>query len=493
MTNYCQNRLTVSGPAQEIDAFAQNCLAMQYERLALDFEKIHPKPPILKGAHRGPAAKLGGDFSQAISTAVLGMEALRRAPLPQQLGFDGTWSILDHARAKALGIKTYDDLETWVRKNNPEALELGRKCLAAHAETGYCFEEDWEFDKWGCDDERVDCDWSHLGETRYEATFSSPHAAPEGIFREIARRHPELTIRVAAIEEGNDYAYVLTSRNGVVEEENPDITDALIEEVEGPEELEEREELDRSYYEPPSQLKEPPMRHFRHWLGEARFKRRLAAGYPVYDPPHRGVEMLMTEKDARENYDFFLAQKAGRVENLRRFLAPFGVSLDFTEQTKAALDHWLAAYAAFLYVHETGSSFLTRNPEWTDARLSLNVIFDLAIFLGDFAVHESPMLRWEMDVLKQPGRTRRDDEFQRPILAADTQLYPCRRDLIRETYDFCHARCEASYMWKESLFHLGSRALSRQFATKTLRNLYLRARGDFETANSEAWKDSLAG
>jgi hypothetical protein len=78
-------------------------------------------------------------------------------------------------------------------------------------------------------------------------------------------------------------------------------------------------------------------------------------------------------------------------------LRPSGVPLDFTDQTKAAPDKWLATHAAFLYVSETGSSFLTHNPEWVGARSSLNVIFDLAIFLGDFAIKENPVLRWQMD------------------------------------------------------------------------------------------------
>ena len=80
--------------------------------------------------------------------------------------------------------------------------------------------------------------------------------------------------------------------------------------------------------------------------------------------------MLMPEKEARENYEFFLAQKSNRIEGLKRFLQPCGISLEFTEQTKEALDKWLATYAAFLYVSEDGCSFLTHNPGWAGVRLS---------------------------------------------------------------------------------------------------------------------------
>jgi hypothetical protein len=146
----------------------------------------------------------------------------------------------------------------------------------------------------------------------------------------------------------------------------------------------------------------------------------------------------------------------------------------------------------YLYVSETGCSFLTHEPEWVGPRLGLNVILDLAIFIGDFAIHESPALRWEMDTYTEPGRTRSDERFQRPILSAAPLLFS-PRDVIYETYQFCHSECDHSYMWKRPLFHYGSRSLARHFLTKTLRQIYLEARGDFETAINEGWQDIRAG
>jgi hypothetical protein len=136
---------------------------------------------------------------------------------------------------------------------------------------------------------------------------------------------------------------------------------------------------------------------------------------------------------------------------------------------------------------------LTHNPEWVGARSSLNVVFDLAIFLGDFAINESPVLRWEMDAQTQPGRSRSDHRFQRPVVSATTPLLSFPRDVIYDTYQLCNAHCDASYMWKKALVHFSSRAMARQFVTRTLRHINLSARGDFDTANTEAWKDTLAG
>jgi hypothetical protein len=404
MTNWCQNRLTVTGSREDIAAFSRDCLSLRGRFYELDFEEILPVPPTLHGPSRG----------------------------------------------------------------------------------------EWVMDKWGCDPDRVDYHESRLGQMRYSAAFASPWCAPEGIVREIACRHPRLTINFTAVEEGNEYVFSLNSQNGVINEAQPALTDALIEEVEGSGEIERRVDSDRLFYKRSATLKEQPMRHVRHWWAERRFKRALV-GYPVYQPPHRGIEMMMSKGDATENYEFFLASKAGRIDTLRRFLGFFGLSLDFTDQTKAALDRWLATHAPFLYVLEDGCSFLTHNPEWTGARLSLNVIFDLAIFLGDFAIVESPVLRWEMDAQTRSGRTRSDHQFQRPVLAAATPLFSFPRDVIYDTYQLCSAHCSASYMWKKAIVRFDSRARAQQFVTKTLRHINLSARGDFDTANSERWKDTLAG
>ena len=115
MTNYCQSRATIEGSPEAIDAFVQNCLTLRDDLYVLNFEKILPIPPILKGLHRSVAAKFGGDFHESLSSGVVGMEALKRAPLAPWGGFVGAQSVLDNARVKAPGISSNDDLERWLR------------------------------------------------------------------------------------------------------------------------------------------------------------------------------------------------------------------------------------------------------------------------------------------------------------------------------------------------------------------------------------------
>jgi hypothetical protein len=74
--------------------------------------------------------------------------------------------------------------------------------------------------------------------------------------------------------------------------------------------------------------------------------------------------MLMSEAEARANFDYFVAQRPNRTDALRKFLASFGVAVEFSEGAKAPLDAWLARYGAFLYVREKGSSYLSRVPAW---------------------------------------------------------------------------------------------------------------------------------
>lgn len=492
MTNYCENRVTIEGSAAEIQAFARDCLSLHDGLDVLDFEKILPVPPAVRGLYRSTVSKLGGGkFQDELSSGWVGMEALlRKPPPPYENEVARPDSVLDRDFVKKRGIGNYDDLNNWLLQNDPASLELGRKCLAAFEACGNFFEDDWVNGEWGCDPDRVEYSQANLSETRYDAVFVSPWGAPEGIFREIARRHQGLSSRFAALEEGNDYSFLLTTSNNTIREERPEITDTLIDDMEGPGEVESRIESERAVYDRPSELRKQPTRRFRYWLGERRLKRVLA-GYPVYSPPHLGVEWTMPEQDARENFEFFQTQRTHRIDILKRFLAQFDVSLDFTDRAKQALDRWIASYGALLFVPETGYSFWTHRPEWVGPRSGLNVIFDIAIYLGEFAIAESPELRWTMDVRREKGRTRSDHGFQRPGIDAAKDLYSFPRDIVDSTYSICHSLCESSYMNKEPRYVFGSPPLARQFVTKMLRHIHLSARGDFETANNEWCQDSL--
>jgi hypothetical protein len=314
-------------------------------------------------------------------------------------------------------------------------------------------------------------------ETTLEATFATPWSTADKVFHEMARRHPGVAIRIAVVEPGNEYSYLFMAKAGVVREEEPGLTEEFMEEVQGA-----QTEVDDFYIRPATLLPRPTL-HVRHWHDESRLRRALAE-YPVYEPPHQGIEMLMGEREARENFEFFMSSRTERIEHLRELLAPFGLSLAFSDEAKIALDAWIARYAAFLYVEESGSSYLTRNPPWRGPRAGFNVIFDLATFLGEFAIHESANLRWEMHTDVPSGLRRQDESYQRPAIAGFPDDPGSRFYVLDAVYSICHALQERCYQWAKPRFHVGTGTqLYTQFASRRLRYLHCLARGDAAGAN----------
>src|ERR1700693_445115 len=118
MTNYCSNRLRISGPPMDIAAFARDCLASAGKHAWLDPEKILPVPAALVGTSTGTGTRMGWD-------ADIGVEILTKQPRP------GAPSTLASEQATKLRIRTHDELERWAANHRPEAMTLGQKCLRA--------------------------------------------------------------------------------------------------------------------------------------------------------------------------------------------------------------------------------------------------------------------------------------------------------------------------------------------------------------------------
>lgn len=360
------------------------------------------------------------------------------------------------------------------------------KILPAPADIGHSEAEQWELDQWGVPPDRIIYDAATLTKTRYDASFSSAWIAPEGIIRAIARQHPLLTIRFVGIEEGNAYCFRLDSRDGVIDAGNPELTDALIEEVEGEGEIATRAAFEREWWEEPSELEKSRMRHFRHWWDEAKL-RTLLADYPIYVTPRRGLAALMTMPQAEENFAYFLSEKEARIDALKALLGKFGLHLDFDEATKAALDRWLHRYGGLLYVAETRPSFYTHDPVWDGARRSLNVIFDLGVYLGEFAIRETPSLSWGLDCANSPEHGNLYESFQRPALTSPFEVsngFP--RDVLAGIYRYCDASCNDSYFSRRGGAMHRSKKEAREFISITLRDLRLRGRGEDARADEES-------
>jgi hypothetical protein len=448
MTNYCENLMEIEGGAADLRAFRTACIN---ESGNLDFAAIMPVPDVLRGTHEGIGDKFGGD-------AELGASALSRTEVSFHPGI--RQPILEREAIRKAGIRSFEELEAWLRRRRPKAIELGARCLEAHRQTGHFTERSWKAANWGTHY------WEGFvvkeeTETRLVAEFATAWSPAVGIYHELARRFPALAITVSAMEPGNELSYRFSSRNGEVTEDEPGLTTEFVEQIEG-----ELSEVD-AFYLHRAQLTAEPSTHVRFWFARRRIRRALR-GYPTYSPPHEGIEMLLPENHARENFDYFMSQRPARGDALRQFLEPFGVPLEFSDSAKSSLDKWLAKYGAFLWVKERGSSYLTHRPGWDGLRAGLNVIHDVAVFLGEFAIRETPGLHWEMYIDVPTGLQRQQEAFQKPAIAGFSGNPRWRFFPHDRVHMICHALRERTYMGRKPRMSVQPEALYTRFVSETL-------------------------
>ena len=156
--------------------------------------------------------------------------------------------------------------------------------------------------------------------------------------------------------------------------------------------------------------------------------RRALRDYPLYDPPHKVEERLLSRERASENFDYFMSVRLQRLEYFRNWLRRyFWVAVTPDERGVRGLNRWGNKYAGFLVVigpdgHPTDSYF-TYDPPWAGENAGYNVVFDMGIALGESIIASCPRLRWDFDPVsailpRSAKRLRRTPgmSFQRPML-----------------------------------------------------------------------------
>jgi hypothetical protein len=163
------------------------------------------------------------------------------------------------------------------------------------------------------------------------------------------------------------------------------------------------------------------------WIRDVWLRRALQV-YPLYDPPHKVEERLLTKEKAAENFEYFMRMREQRVANFRDWLHRyFGVTLTLDEKGVRALNQWSNKYAGLLLIHGPGSgptdSYFTYDPPWTGENVGNNVIFDMGIMLGEAMIASCPNLHWDVDpisaILPRTARQLKREagmSFQRPML-----------------------------------------------------------------------------
>lgn len=137
------------------------------------------------------------------------------------------------------------------------------------------------------------------------------------------------------------------------------------------------------------------------WL-RRRWLRRALRDYPLYDPPHKVEERLLSKEKAAENFDYFMRVRQQRLAYLQNWLRQhFGVTLTPDRAGVRALNRWGNKYAGLLLIAgpdgHPDDSYFTYDPPWTGENAGCNVLFDMGIALGEFIIVNCPKLHWALD------------------------------------------------------------------------------------------------
>ncbi|PWT75506.1 MAG: hypothetical protein C5B46_02505 [Proteobacteria bacterium] len=155
---------------------------------------------------------------------------------------------------------------------------------------------------------------------------------------------------------------------------------------------------------------------------------RALRGYPLYDPPHKVEEHLLSREKAVENFDYFMHVRQQRIAYFQGWLRQhFRVLVTPDGRGVRALNRWGNKYAGLLLVTDQrgrpNRSYFTYDPPWTGENARYNVLFDMGTLFGEIIIANRPNLRWDVDPIsaffprtakmlkRSPGMS-----FQRPSL-----------------------------------------------------------------------------
>jgi hypothetical protein len=177
--------------------------------------------------------------------------------------------------------------------------------------------------------------------------------------------------------------------------------------------------------------------------------RRALRGYPLYDPPHKVEEYLLSREKADENFEYFMRVREERVAYFKNWLRrDFYVAITADENGVRELNRWGNRYAGLLLVTDGNGrvtrSYFTYDPPWVGEGAGHNVLFDMGITLGEFMIANCPKLHWDVDpvsaVLPRTGRLLKKSagmSFQRPELTGfDDPIV--RANPMHRVWSFAH-------------------------------------------------------
>jgi hypothetical protein len=219
----------------------------------------------------------------------------------------------------------------------------------------------------------------------------------------------------------------------------------------------------------------PHMAARKPWLKHA------LRGYPLYDPPHKVEERLLSEELAANNFAYFMRVRLDRMAYFQDWLRRYFL-VTLTPDTKGvrALSRWGNKYAGLLLnVSPTGhptETYFTYEPAWVGNEAGCNVVFDMGITLGEFLIANCPKLHWDLEptsailpstakmLKRSPGMS-----FQRPaVTGSDNPTW--KWGPLHYIHGFAHDMMPLTTFEGLRRFYRRTRMSRRRFREQLLNN-----------------------
>ncbi|WEX12371.1 hypothetical protein [Chelativorans sp. AA-79] len=234
MPNHVTHRVVITGPAETVAQFKNTFIVTTRDRdddgvdrefTRLDFEVLVPMPEAIRN-------------TESSSTVSDGLLILGRPAIRDDFGLARTWQeqldlYLSYAWVREAGVTDFEGLKSLLLARSPGCLEKARHAVEAYDNYGHTSWYSWSLAHWGTKWNSYDFEMVSDGDDRLEFLFNTAWSSPEPIFAALAGR-PEahgLTITVHGFDEGWNFAFVGSIRNGHYLGEYVEASEALYQQV----------------------------------------------------------------------------------------------------------------------------------------------------------------------------------------------------------------------------------------------------------------------
>jgi hypothetical protein len=148
-------------------------------------------------------------------------------------------------------------------------------------------------------------------------------------------------------------------------------------------------------------------------------------------------EVELSRNKAKENFDYFLQQRALRLQCLRSFLKKFEIDATTDDSGLAAVSRWFDLYGGLLLhfrPRDTSSlnAFVSYAPPWTGEHLGINVVWDIGIYLGECIIARRRSAYWDLDTGDPDPVSLEAIGYQRPCVAG--LYWPTSADTLTRVF-----------------------------------------------------------